>query len=30
MKAHDNVNDIIEDFYIYIRQDKAYKLKKFE
>ena len=30
MRAYDNVNNIIKDFYVYIRQDKAYKSKKFK
>ena len=28
MEAHDNVDDTIEDFYVYMRQDGAYKSKK--
>ena len=30
MEAYNSVNNIIEDFYMYMRQDKAYRLRKFE
>ena len=30
MRTYDSVDNIIKDFYVYMKQDGAYKLKEFE